>query len=218
MIGRVGRSGDHETWAPVSDLMAALMLIFMFIAVVYIRSVVDEQAVNRVECKKIYDKLDREFQADFEGWDVALLPDLTVLFRNPDLLFDSQSPVIKTSFESVLADFFPRYIEIIKSLPDRENLEVIIEGHTSRAWEGVRSEDEKYVRNMELSHDRTLSILRFVLNLPGGDRYRDSVKITATGLSSSDPIEYPGTEEEDPERSRRVEFRLVADSCQRAGL
>ena len=219
MIGAIRRGGDQETWAPVSDLMAALMLIFMFIAVVYIRSVVDEQTTNREECDKIYRILDAEFGTDFDRWDVELLEDLTIRFRNPDILFQSQSAVIGDYFRDILGSFFPRYMGIIQSREDRDDLQVLIEGHTSSVWAGAATEDEAYIRNMELSHDRTLSILDFVLALPEADDYRVWAKanITATGLSSSRLIRDEfGLEI--PEESRRVEFRLLAASCQRAGL
>ena len=231
MIGAFRRGGDQETWAPVSDLMAALMLIFMFIAVVYIRSVVDEQATNREECDKIYQVLKTEFGTDFNRWDVEFLEDLTIRFRNPDILFQSQSAVIGSYFQEILGSFFPRYMEIIQSREDSED-RVLIEGHTSSAWVGASTEDERYIRNMELSHDRTLSILDFVLGLPEADDYRDWAKknITATGMSFSRLIkieddscreeEDPSKDDscpEDPGRSRRVEFRLLAAACQRAG-
>lgn len=219
MIGALRPGGDQETWAPVSDLMAALMLIFMFIAVVFIRSVVDEQTTNREECDKIYRILDAEFGTDFDRWDVELLEDLTIRFRNPDILFPSQSAVIGDYFREILRSFFPRYMGIIRSREDRDDLQVLIEGHTSSVWVGAPTADEAYIRNMELSHDRTLSILEFVLGLPEAADYRAWAKanMTATGLSSSRLILRPDGGE-DPERSRRVEFRLLAASCQRAGL
>lgn len=220
MLVSAGRRGDHDIWAPVSDLMAALMLIFMFIAVVYVRSVVDEQTANQEECDKIYRELDTEFGNDFDRWDVELLDDLTIRFRNPEILFASESDEIRPRFEEILRSFFPRYMRLVQSSDYRTDIrELRVEGHTSSAWVGAVDEDERYFKNMELSHQRTQAILEFVMALPEAAEYREWAKgrITASGLSSSRVIR-DATGREDARRSRRVEFRLLASSCQRAGV
>lgn len=222
MIGAARRGGDHEIWAPVSDLMAALMLIFMFIAVVYIRSVVDERTTNREECRKIYTGLQERFGDDFDRWDVELLEDLTIRFRNPDILFQTEEAKVEPRFERILRSFFPRYMAFVlkREKEYQESLQVLIEGHTSSAWEDAEDEDEAYLKNMTLSHARTQSILEFVLRLPEADTYGEWARgnVTATGRSSSRTLDVPGKKGvEDHARSRRVEFRLLAASCRRAG-
>ena len=220
MILRRGRVEDGEHWAPVSDLMAALMLIFMFIAIVFIRDVVEAEAVNQQKCNEIYQLLESEFGQDFENWDVKLLEDLTIRFRNPEVLFQSGEDEIRPRFRRVLSDFFPRYMAIVQLPAYRDDIrEVRIEGHTSSEWIDALDERDAYFLNMDLSQRRTREILRFVLNLPESDSYVAWVRsrITANGLSSSRLIL---TEDgrEDRIRSRRVEFRLLATSCQRAGV
>ena len=220
MIFRRGRSGDSEHWAPVSDLMAALMLIFMFIAIVFIRDVVEAEAVNRQKCDEIYHLLGTEFGQDFKDWDVELLEDLTIRFRNPEVLFQSGEDEIRPRFRRVLSDFFPRYMAIVQLPAHRDDIrEVRIEGHTSSEWVDASDDRDAYFLNMDLSQRRTREILRFVLDLPESDAYVAWARsrITANGLSSSRLIL---TEDgrEDRIRSRRVEFRLLATSCQRAGV
>jgi outer membrane protein OmpA-like peptidoglycan-associated protein len=66
---------------------------------------------------------------------------------------------------------------------------------------------------MELSQGRTRSTLRFVLRLP--DIQKDigwlRSNVTANGLSSSHlKMKADGTE--DPDRSKRVEFRILTDA------
>ena len=216
----LGKSEDSEQWAPISDLMAALMLIFMFIAIVFIRDVVEAEAVNQQKCDEIYQLLGKEFGHDFENWDVELLEDLTIRFRNPEVLFQSGEDEIRPRFRRILSDFFPRYMAIVQLPAYRDDIrEVRIEGHTSSEWVDAPDERGAYFLNMDLSQRRTREILRFVLDLPESDAYVAWARsrITANGLSSSRLIlNEDGTE--DRIRSRRVEFRLLATSCQRAGV
>ena len=220
----VNTADDSEQWAPVSDLMAALMLIFMFIAIIYIRTVVAEEDTYREECSKIYQVLENKFGDDFAEWEVELLEDLTIRFRNPDVLFEVGKADIRPKFDLILRDFFPRYMDAV--VPYRDDIrEIRIEGHTSREF-GALPESAAYIPNMRLSQERTRAILEFVLQLPQAAGYSDWAKphITANGLSSSHLLNNDGKliavdgGKENKELSRRVEFRLLTSSCQRAGI
>lgn len=207
---------DSDTqWAPVADLMAVLMLIFMFIAIVFVRTVVDEKIAYQEECEKIYRVLDAEFAVDFRKWQVDLLKDSTIRFKNPEVLFRADSHEIESDFRDILADFFPRYMESIQRFHD-EIREIRIEGHTSSEYEPL-GPDAAYIRNMELSQSRTMAVLRHVLQLPDVTEYAEWARllITANGLSSSKLI-YDENREEDKTLSRRVDFRLLTTSCQKA--
>ena len=215
---------DGEQWAPVSDLMAALMLVFMFIAILFIREIVTEEDQSRDKCEEIYKLLEAEFRADFAEWNVQLLEDLTIRFRNPDILFEGGKAEIRPQFEGILRRFFPRYMSAI--VPHRDDIrEVRIEGHTSSDF-GEISESDAYIRNMGLSQERAYAILKFVLELPESSEYSEWAKphITANGLSSSHLLNGDSElisvaeGEENKDLSRRVEFRLLAASCQKAGI
>ena len=134
---------DNEQWAPVSDLMAALMLIFMFIAIIFIRAVVIDDAEGstiaaavpatvtmtvhidsasnsggeaetyREECDKIYRELKDEFAGDFARWQAQLDENLTFRFSDPRVLFAKSSDEITPRFREILSDFFPRYMNRI---------------------------------------------------------------------------------------------------------
>ena len=216
----LGKSEDSEQWAPISDLMAALMLIFMFIAIIFIRSVVMAETTYREECDKIYQVLATEFEADFTAWDVELLEDLTIRFHSPEVLFEAGEADIRLRFADMLQDFFPRYMKIIHSEQHRDDIrEIRIEGHTSSDWRGTPDEGEAYFLNMDLSQRRTRAILRFIMELPMSNEYIEWAKghITANGLSSSQLI-LTAEGKEDRIRSRRVEFRLMTASCRKAGM
>ncbi len=215
-----GELDGNEQWAPVSDLMAALMLIFMFIAIVFIRTVVNAETTQREECNKIYQVLMAEFEHDFKTWDVELLEDLTIQFHNPELLFASQKADIRPRFADILRDFFPRYMNIIRSEQYRDDIrEIRVEGHTSSMWQGASDPNEAYFKNMELSQARTRAVLEFILRLPESAEYEEWAKthITANGLSSSQLI-LDADGREDHARSKRVEFRLMTTSCRKAGV
>lgn len=214
-----GSSGD-EQWAPMSDLMAALMLIFMFVAIIFVRTVVDEVGVQEEECAAMYRILASEFSQDFENWDVELLKDLTIRFRNPEILFAQGRDIVSPRFREILEDFFPRYVKKLRTRKFLQEVrEVRIEGHTSSEWNGNTSDIEGYFKNMELSQDRTRAILHLVLNLKIAHEDSEWLRplITANGLSSSKPI-LDRNSNEDRQRSRRVEFRLMTSACQMAGI
>ena len=216
----LGKRDDSEQWAPVSDLMAALMLIFMFVSIIFIRTVVTEESVYKEECDKLHQELMTEFDGDFAAWDVELLEDLTIRFRSPEVLFGAGRADIRPRFTDILEDFFPRYMKIIHSDQYREEIrEIRIEGHTSSDWGGASDESEAYFMNMDLSQQRTRAILRFVMGLPMSKEHVEWVKahITANGLSSSQLI-LTADGREDRVRSRRVEFRLMTTSCRKAGM
>ena len=211
---------EHEEhWVSVSDLMGGLMMVFLLIAVVYMvqlenesRKVRDVAVLYDRLRTQLYEDLNKEFESDLPRWGADLKRDLSLRFYNTDLLFPQGEDELRPAFRTILADFFPRYVNIITSDKYRNDiLEVRIEGHTSSDW-GELPEDEAYIRNMALSQARTRTTLAYLLELPQVVGQRDWLKahLTANGLSSSKPVMEAG--EEDPVRSRRVEFRLRTDA------
>ena len=205
----------EEHWISVSDIMAGLMMIFLFIAIIYIRPYVNEQAIireivvtwNESE-DRLYERLLEEFKDDLPRWNAELdRPTLSVRFKEPEVLFDAGRATLKPAFKEILEDFFPRYLDRLSEFRDKI-AEVRIEGHTSSEWQGTESADEAYFHNMKLSQDRTRSVLEYSLLLPAAGLHRSWARryITANGLSSSRLIVREGIE--DKPRSRRVEFRV----------
>lgn len=211
---------QEEHWVSVSDLMAGLMMVFLLVAIVFMvdaeieRNKVSEVAVlyDRLRTQ-LYQDLLEEFEPDLERWGAEVNPDLSIRFNRESLIFGRGESDLSPAFESILAEFFPRYMRIITSDAYRDDIaEVRIEGHTSSGWLG-QTEDDAYILNMGLSQERTRSTLAYVLNLPAVSNQRGWLKehMTANGLSSSKPV-LDSTGDEDGERSRRVEFRLRTDA------
>lgn len=207
-------------WVAVSDLMAGLMMVFMLISIVFMISVEKERDKIRDVAilydtlrTQLYEDLKNEFSDDMQRWGAELDKSLVFRFNNSDVLFDRGDARLKREFKAIMADFFPRYIGIITQEKYKNDiLEVRIEGHTSSGWFGARSEDDAYIRNMDLSQKRTRSTLAYLLSLKAVQEFKPWLKshVTANGLSSAKVVTNEG--KEDRNRSRRVEFRVRTDA------
>lgn len=221
-------SGKKDNyWIPLADLMTVLMVIFLFISISYMLDVSKKQA----ERDKIFEdfkqtkvellrELQTEFRDDFkkDKWDAILdTADLSIKFVNEKVLFDFQKSELKPEFQTVLRDFFPRYLNIILKPKYRDKIaEVRIEGHTDNKGE--------YIYNLELSQDRTRNVLKYLLDLNCCTSLniaeRDKLRfwLTANGLSFGRTLDANGNlttysnKEPDDNMCRRVEFRIVTTS------
>ncbi|WP_460232299.1 OmpA family protein [Aurantivibrio plasticivorans] len=216
---------EHEEhWIAVSDLMGGLMMVFLFIAVIYmVQLQIESRKIKDVAIlydhlrTQLYQDLYAEFKEDLPRWGAELDRDLAVRFYNTEVLFARGESDIKPAFQDILSDFFPRYVAIITSEKYRDDiLEVRIEGHTSSGWGLATGIEEAYILNMRLSQARTRTTLAYLLALPSlsEDRHWLTRYLTANGLASSKPV-LDETGNEDPERSRRVEFRVRTDADSR---
>ena len=110
------RSAEQEEshWLSVSDLMAGLMMVFLFIAVALMRQafierdMIKEVAIAYQENQvAIYDALMVEFEKDLAKWDAVIDQDsLTFTFRSPDVLFEQGSQNLSETYKVLLDDFF----------------------------------------------------------------------------------------------------------------
>ena len=226
MIRIFGREASSENdWISISDLMAGLMMIFLFIAISFMNNLqikanqVREIAVAYQELQdSLYGDLYNEFRDDLDDWQATIDREtLSVRFEEPTVLFPQGSAQVTARFASILADFFPRYLAIINSTQYRDSIEEIrIEGHTSSEWQVEVDEETAYFENMNLSQDRTRAVLRLCLSLLSNpeDRMWARRFITANGLSSSRLILLPSGNE-DRRASRRVEFRTKTAADQK---
>lgn len=208
---------QEEHWIPLSDLMTGLMMIFMLIALTYMLKVeLVNSRIRKIAVQynqlhvDLYQDLMKEFKPDLKGWGAEIHKDLSVSFREPDILFDTGSDTLKPRFRDILDHFFPRYVRILSSSKYRESIrEIRVEGHTSSFWKGAASTDDAYFRNMALSQARTRTTLEYVLTLPQVSNEKNWLKklLTANGLSSSHLVR-DNTGKEDFSQSQRVEFRV----------
>ncbi len=211
---------EESHWLSVADLMAGLMMVFLFIAIALMLNAFSERdkikkvAVAYQENQvAIYDALKSEFGKDLERWNADIDEDtLTFTFKAPEVLFKSGESAVSEQYKELLFDFFPRYMEVLQPYKDSIN-EVRIEGHTSSVWSKDCVGTCAYFHNMKLSQGRTRAVLGYVYQLKTSNKYIDWIRehIAAVGLSSSKLI-LDKNNTEDKAKSRRVSFRVITNS------
>ena len=119
------------------------------------------------------------------------------------ILFDYNKTVLKDSGKRFLAEFLPKYADVLLSPRYRDHIsEIVIEGHTDTEGD--------YLFNLELSQKRALSVAKYCLDDDSDILSADQLGalkeiVSATGRSYSNPV-YDDKGEVDMEASRRVEF------------
>jgi outer membrane protein OmpA-like peptidoglycan-associated protein len=221
IFGASKQQDDGEHWLTVSDLMAGLMMVFLFIAIAFMRHVsierdkIKDVAVAYQENQvAIYDKLNVEFANDLKNWDATIDQEtLSFQFNSPEVLFDLGESTLKPDFENILSNFIPRYLAVLEGFKDNIN-EVRIEGHTSSEWGTDTHPDDAYFFNMTLSQNRTRSVLNYAyLKTSLSAQQQEWVKssFAAVGLASSRLI-LNSDNTENQEQSRRVTFRIITNA------
>ena len=79
----------NNVWMSVSDLMTGLMIIFLFIAIAYIKRVQNNQSVlnEYVENRSVlHDKLAEEFRKESDEGQMTIKGDLSMRFENAEIL------------------------------------------------------------------------------------------------------------------------------------
>lgn len=203
-------SNDDDTWISASDMMAGLMMIFLFIAIIYIQNIGKYfDAVSDVRddiCKDLKD----EFSAEVSKWDMTICESGLLIRFESDSNFQKNSSELSLEFQNILTEFMPRLLGVIWDYKEVIS-ELRIEGHTDSSTRRYDTVLTGYLYNTKLSQDRSRNVMSYALNLPEVIHNEDYLEwsfhnLTAHGLSSSEPILESGKENYD--RSRRVEFRL----------
>ncbi|WP_444905721.1 flagellar motor protein MotB [Microbulbifer sp. SSSA008] len=211
-------SSDSQ-WISLSDMMAGLMMVFLCIAVFVMRSLIDERAKIRELAESyrdtqlaIYQTLQQEFAHDLTRWGASLdKQTLAISFNNSDALFKTGDFTLSDNAREIMSSFVPRYIEALT--PYMDSIAAIqIEGHTSSEWGDQSAPEAGYFHNLRLSQQRSRAVMQYAHSLlPSQQAVLVRAKVAAVGYSSARPVlDKSGVE--DPDRSRRVAFRVVRDS------
>ncbi|MCH5307483.1 MAG: OmpA family protein [Prevotella sp.] len=216
----------HNVWMSVSDLMTGLMVIFLFVAIAYMIQVQKNQSAmtEYVETKqKLHEKLVREFAADTARWRMVVGKDLSMKFKEPEVLFKLGSGTLEPKFKEILDEFIPRYLDILLNDTLRTKIqEIRIEGHTD-TLRMVKFGQDSYLSNILLSQERAYNVLRYIREMSSFQKYTKEQKkmldywFTANGLSYGKALDAEGDyafrtgKPIDMEMSRRVEFRIVTN-------
>jgi len=222
LFGSASKS-SNTIWMSTTDLMSGLMIVFMFIAIAYM-VFIDRKTEKTFEIVKEWDTsktklieaLHYEFDKDLDKWSAEIDDKkLSIKFSAPEILFKSGKSSVRPHFQEILNNFFPRYMKILYEYKKLIS-EIRIEGHTSKDWRN-KTDIDAYLKNMELSQDRSRSVLRFCINQIGHKIVKElkwaREKITANGLSSSQL--YYTNNKYDPQKSKRVEFKVRTNAEER---
>jgi len=206
----------NREWISISDMMAGLMMVFLFIAVLFMSEVQKEQKVIKEIAEsyqniqqQLYKDLNQEFKENLKVWDAEILQDNTIRFNSPNVLFDTNSSELKILFMYILDDFFPRYLDVLTSNKYKKQIkEIRVEGHTSSIWKNATRE-QSYINNMSLSQNRAKSVLAYSYNITNSASNKVFLEnvFRANGMSFSNLIKKNG--EENIQASQRVEFRVI---------
>lgn len=217
-------------WIPYADLMTVLMVIFLFISLAYMGLVQYQKKQQdkifeeyKQTKENLYNELEETFKNDFQKWNLELDKDLSIKFTNPSVLFQSGSAEITSMFQSILTDFFPKYLRVIMQDKYKDKIaEIRIEGHTDDV--PIHRTNDPYIDNIQLSQDRSRNVLAFLRGLSCYQTLGESKEqllqfwLTANGLSygrtldSNKQLTFLSKNSIDKEKSRRVEFRIVTTS------
>ena len=216
MIDEAIKDDVDLSWLNIADIMSALMMVFMFVAVAFMYQLQHQKDLSsafedtyRIELNKA---LHKAFDKDLVAWKAMITKDNVFRFGAP---FNSGVSEMSDEFKLIIAEFFPRYILLLTHNNFRDEIEEVrVEGHTSNGWGEEASTDDNYINNMYLSQKRASKVLDYSYRLNDNVVQKNKkwlVKhLRANGMSFSNLI-YK-TEDgfiQDKDRSRRVEFRVM---------
>jgi len=204
-------SNDENIFSlSISDLMTALLLVFILILSGISLKLAEQQEEN----KKYLDTISAQQEAkrriiaqlkgEMDQFNIEVDPKTGAIRIKEAILFEFGKFELKEKGKEFLDKFIPRYVEILFAKKEiREQIgQVIIEGHTDNIGD--------YLYNMKLSMDRAYNVVFYVYSEEFTDfDYNDILikKLSADGRSFANPISENDTIE-GRRRNRRVEFKF----------
>lgn len=150
--------------------------------------------------KGLYEALKDEFK---DNTQIHIYKDLRI--THDGLVFKQGSSTLTSAHKSVLDDFMPRLLKVLKNYRAQiKNLQ--LNGYTSTEWNAPKT--QRYLKNARLSNDRAMSILDYSYTLNRVHSYHDWISqiLSTDGYSYSNLIY--ADNKENKIRSRRVEFEI----------
>lgn len=212
---RIKNSVDNSSennifWITMTDLMTGLVLVFVVLFFYFfvqnnINSV-QQNIAKEQSAKILQESLEKEnIVATIEpGSGVVKISDLE--------LFELNSYTLSSKGKEYLDKFAPAYLDSIfnNEILSKNVEKIIIQGHTdSQTFAGKYSDDQQYMKNMELSLQRAFAVANYMTSTPynkiNGDKLRKMIIVE--GASFSEPVMV--NDKEDYTKSRRVELKLV---------
>jgi chemotaxis protein MotB len=204
-------SEDNIFWASMSDLLLGLLIVFIAL---FCLAMVGFTKQN-LEKQSVKQEIIKELTKKFEEKGIPVEIDkVTGNIKISDLeLFELNKWNISNKGKKYLDLIIPVYFDtILSDKKIRKNISnIIIEGHTdSQTFKNILSEQENYVKNLDLSMKRACSVTEYIVKM----NYKDKEKynkellslLSTNGRSYSVPV-YTNNKE-DYVKSRRVELKF----------
>ena len=224
-------SREASNWMSLSDMMTGLMIVFLFIAIAFMK-----QQVNQTQKFKEYALLQNELYDDLQGAlkvieEVELKPDLSIVISESDFTFKSGASTLENEFKLMLDEFYKAYLKVLLKEKYRPFIkEVRIEGHTDSELYKRGESKNPFISNVELSQDRARHVLEYLWDTPDfkDENQKDKKTLeywfTANGLSYGRMVDKRGRLVyrigeahsklvPDKTASRRVEFRIITNAA-----
>ncbi len=202
-------SGGNIFWITMSDLLLGLAIVFISLFVFAITGFSQNTIKQKQAQMEVSDKISSELKKSAVDAQMnKMTGDLTI----PSVeLFGLNSYILTPKGKKLLDRIAPIYINTIFSdekIADQIEY-IIIQGHTdSQMFAGIKSKDEQFLRNMDLSLKRANAVAEYIFTTNYNKKYTDKLreKLVVEGQSYNEPILVNG--KEDFAKSRRVELKL----------
>ncbi len=221
----------------LTDIMTALMVIFMFIAISYMVEINKqkteiEKIVSGYEDikKEMADELEILVKKDLKKWKKNIefnRATLSISFTGKNIQFRPDSDRIRTKFLLILKEFIPKYLSIISKEKYKEKIaEIRIEGHANKPIVKHKRKKAVYMKGIEWSQRRAKKVLKYTISTKEfksyGSKTRDRLEFwfVANGygfgrtLDKKKQYTINSKNKICPDCSRRVEFRIITTSEQ----
>jgi outer membrane protein OmpA-like peptidoglycan-associated protein len=199
-------SSDHIS-SSLTDLMTSLMVIFILLLLVFIRSAGSRD-------KAMTDLLLKTLREGFksEGFNAnTIKPDprdpSAILVIVPERLmnFEIGRSALRPEGENFLKTYIPKLASVLCAPQIQPSVEsIVVEGHTDRAGYSGRTAEENQNLNLKLSQDRSMEVVKNALSdlsMQSNERACFFEKLSASGRGEQD-------QQDTPEESRRVILKI----------
>lgn len=207
--GGLNEFEENVFWTTMSDLMLGIAIVFMTLFVLAMTGFTQESIKIQENQMKATEKLVERLQ---EAKIDAEVDKLTGNVKISELqLFDLNSYTLKPEGKAYLDKFIPIYLDTIYSRDVLVNgiTNIIIQGHTdSQSFVGLKTVEEQYTKNMELSLLRANAVAEYAFKTNFDKKNSEKLRkmLVVEGRSFSDPVLVDGVEDYD--KSRRVELKV----------
>ena len=202
-------SEENIFWVTMADLLLRLAIIFITLFVLAMTGFSQQTIQQQKVQMEVSEKIGQELQkADIKVDMDKMTGDLKI---SDVELFELSDWKLSPKGKKLLDKLAPIYINSIFADKELSNeiQYIIIQGHTdSQTFAGVKSKDEQFLKNMDLSLKRANAVAEYIFKTNYDKKYADQFRklVVVEGKSYNEPVIVNG--KEDFDKSRRVELKL----------